>query len=122
TSDEGCRSAIATKFQTYRSHRIVETSTDSGKSIKGTPNRPLLRVRNENGRMVRSWYRLDRFKVGDRVAVVTGFPCTIREFVRTNFVAVERHKFGPKFNARLPDRMTPQLAAFCAYVLGDGWF
>ena len=121
TGEGGGRRAMATKFHMYRSHRIVEILTESGKSIKGTPNHPLLRVRNENGRMVRSWYRLDRFKVGDRVAVVTGFPCTIREFVRTNFVAVERHKFGPKFNARLPDRMTPQLAAFCGYVLGDGW-
>ena len=112
---------MATRFHMYRSQRIIEVTTESGKSIKGTPNHPLLRVQNEEGRLVSAWCRLDRFKVGDRVAVVTEFPCTIREFVRTNFVPIERHKFGPKFNARLPNRLTPQLAALCGYILGDGW-
>lgn len=121
TGHGGGKRAWAERFHVYRGQPIVEIVTESGKSIKGTPNHPLLQVRNEGGKLLKEWCRLDGFKEGDRVAVVTGFPCTIKEYLETKFAPIKRPKYGPKFAGKLPGTMTPRLAAFCGYVLGDGW-
>jgi DNA replicative helicase MCM subunit Mcm2 (Cdc46/Mcm family) len=113
--------ATATTFHVYRKQPIIEVITESGKSIKGTPNHPLLRVRREGVNEFREWRRLDELKVGDRVAVVDGFPCTITAYLDTGFAPVKRRRFGPRFQGRLPVKVTPDLAAFLGYVLGGGW-
>jgi DNA replicative helicase MCM subunit Mcm2 (Cdc46/Mcm family) len=99
----------------------MEIVTESGKSIKGTHNHPLLASMTQDRRLVREWRRLDQFKVGDRVAVVSGFNCTVTAYVDTDFAPITRNRLGPKFHRRLPTKVTPELAAFLGYMVGDGW-
>jgi replicative DNA helicase Mcm len=120
TGEGGAKRAHATQFHAYMSQPIIEIVTESGKSIKGTYNHPLLAVRNEHGRIVREWRRLDEFKMGDRVAVVTGFPCTKTDYVDTGF-EMQSRRFGPRFKGRLPSKVTPELGCLLGYMLGDGW-
>jgi len=121
TGQGGGKRALATTFHIYKDQPIIEVVTESGKSIKGTYNHPLLTVRSENGLLKREWRRLDELRVGDKLAVVTGFPCTITAYLDTGFAPIKRSRFGPKFHGKLPEKMTPDLAAFCGYMLGDGW-
>jgi DNA replicative helicase MCM subunit Mcm2 (Cdc46/Mcm family) len=121
TGEGGARREWATRFHKYEEQPVMEIVTESGKSIRGTHNHPLLRLRNEDGRLVKEWCRLDNFKVGDRVVTVTGFPCTVRGYVKTGFRPLTPPKYGPRFGGTLPERMTPDLAALCGYMLGDGW-
>ncbi len=99
----------------------MEIVTESGKSIKGTYNHPLLAVRKENGHLIKEWRRLDQFKVGDRVAVVAGYHCNVTGFIPTGFKPIVRSRFGPKFHRRLPEKVTPELGAFLGHMLSDGW-
>jgi len=118
---QGCRRAVATAFHVYRDQPVMEVITESGKSIRGTCNHPLLSVFKRGGFEEREWRRLDELKVGDRLAVVTGFQCTRRAYISTGFAPIGRSDYGPKFHRRLPAKMDPRLAAFCGYMLGDGW-
>jgi DNA replicative helicase MCM subunit Mcm2 (Cdc46/Mcm family) len=120
TGQGGAKRALATRFHIYKNQPVLEIITESGKSIKGTYNHPLLAVREGNGRQVREWRRLDEFKIGDRVAVVTGYPCTIRDYVETNFRPQER-TLGPRFRGKLPCEVTPEFGSLLGYMLGDGW-
>jgi len=120
TGQGGAKRAYATRYHIYRKQPILEIITETSKSIKGTYNHPLLAVRKVNGKLLREWRRLDELRVGDRVAVVTGFPCTIESYLSTGFEPQKR-RFGPRFRGKLPDRMTAELAAFCGYMVGDGW-
>ena len=120
TGQGGAKRDIATRFHIYRNQPILELITESGKSIKGTYNHPLLVICRQNARLERHWKRLDEIRLGDKVAVVTDFPCTVRACVDTGFVPRER-RFGPKFKGRLPNKLTPELAALLGYMTGDGW-
>ncbi|MFA5247499.1 MAG: LAGLIDADG family homing endonuclease, partial [Candidatus Micrarchaeia archaeon] len=111
---------LATVFHKYEQQPVVEIVTESGKRIRGTHNHPLLWVRAEDGSRASSWKRLDEFKVGDKVAVTTGIPCTITGFIPTGFSSQKR-TMGPRFRGKLPSKVTPELAAFIGYALGDGW-
>ena len=120
TGGGGAEKDVATRFHIYRNQPTMEIVTESGKSIRGTYNHPLLSVENVDRTQVRLWKRLDEFRVGDRVAVVTGFPCYISGPVDTGWLPLA-YKLGPKFHGRLPTKVTPELGAFMGYVLGDGW-
>lgn len=111
---------LATVFHYYQNQAVMEIVTESGKSIKGTPNHPLLCISKENGRLKRGWKRLDEFKIGDAVAVVTSIPCTIKALIPTNFKPLQK-KYGPKFRGKLPTKVTPELAGLLGYLVGDGW-
>ncbi|TMI29929.1 hypothetical protein E6H29_10165 [Candidatus Bathyarchaeota archaeon] len=118
-AETGARDA-ATRFHHYLSQPTIEIVTESGKSIRGTFNHPLLAVDSFNRTPVYGWKRLDEFKVGDRVAVATEIPCTIRRHVKTGWRQIP-YRRGPRFHGKLPKTLTPQLAAFLGYILGDGW-
>jgi len=118
---QGCRRALATTFHVYRDQPVIEVITESGKSVKGTYNHPLLVVYAENGRMKREWRRLDELKVGDRLAVVNDFKCTKTAYVSTGFQPVVRNGPKPRIHKKLPKKLTPDLAAFLGYMLGSGW-
>jgi len=120
TGEGGGKRDWATRFHVYRQQPIIEVVTESGKSIRGTPNHPLLALEKILDKSVRKWKRLDEFKVGDRVAVVTGFPCTITGFLDTNWSPLPL-KRGRRFTGRLPEKLTPDLAGLLGYVLGDGY-
>src|SRR6267378_2198613 len=120
TGRGGAERDVATRFHIYHDQPTMEIVTESGKSVRGTYNHPLLAVETVNRSLVRHWKRLDEFKVGDRVATVTGFPCYVRRYVDTGFRPLT-YRLGPKFHGRLPNKVTPDLGAFLGYVLGDGW-
>lgn len=120
TGQGGAKRDLATRFHIYRKQPILEIITESGKSIKGTYNHPLLIICKQNGKLERHWKRLDEMRLGDKVAVVTGFPCTVRAWVDTGF-APQQRRYGPKFKGRLPNKLTPKLAALLGYMTGDGW-
>ncbi|TMI17814.1 hypothetical protein E6H32_07475 [Candidatus Bathyarchaeota archaeon] len=120
TGGGGAEKDIATRFHIYHNQPTMEIVTESGKSIRGTYNHPLLSVEIVERTQIRRWKRLDEFRVGDRVAVVTGFPCYITGLVHTGWHPLP-YTLGPKFRGRLPTKVTPELGSFMGYVLGDGW-
>lgn len=121
TGEGGNRKATATTYHVYRSQPVMEVVTESGKSIKGTYNHPLLTQRWDGKRMLREWKRLDEIKVGDRLVVVRRIPCTVTGYLETGFKRLERSRFGPRFKGKLPKLLTPGLASFLGYMLGGGW-
>jgi len=120
TGEGGAKRSDATTFFCYKQKKVMEIITESGKSIKGTHDHPLLCISKEKGKLKRSWKRLDEFKINDKVATITAIPCTIKSFVPTNFKETD-YTYGPKFKGTLPKETTPQLAALLGYMLGDGW-
>lgn len=117
---QGAKRDIATTFHVYPKQPTIEIVTESGKSIRGTYNHPLLAVETVNRSLVRRWKRLDEFKVGDRVAVVAGYECSVRGYVGIRWRPLP-YRRGPRFKGHFPKRVTPELGAFLGYVLGDGW-
>src|SRR5438094_5802578 len=117
----GAKRDTATRFHMYPQQPTLEIVTETGKSIRGTPNHPLLAVETVDRSPVRRWKRLDQFKVGDRVAVVTGYPCIVRKLVSTHSHQVSSRHTSRSREARLPTDVTPQLGELLGYVLGDGW-
>ncbi|MEK6843390.1 MAG: LAGLIDADG family homing endonuclease, partial [Candidatus Micrarchaeota archaeon] len=113
---QGYTRDYAKVFHAYKQQPILEIITESGKCIKGTYNHPLLAV---NG-MKKEWKMLDELKVGNRLATITWIPCTITKPLELHWKKIER-KFGPKFKAKLPKILDPELAGFLGYVQGDGW-
>jgi len=120
TGEGGKKRDKASVFHIYKNQPILEVITESGKSIKGTYNHPLMCISNDNGRLVRKWNRLDEMKIGDKLAVVTSIPCTITKHLETGFTSAAR-KYGPKFKGKLPKYVDENLASLMGYVLGDGW-
>lgn len=113
---QGKNRAVATVFHKYERQPIIEVVLESGKCIKGTYNHPLLVVNGMN----REWKRLDELKVGERLATVTGIPCTITKLQDTNWTC-EHRRFGPKSEAAIPKKLSPKLAGLLGYLVGDGW-
>jgi DNA replicative helicase MCM subunit Mcm2 (Cdc46/Mcm family) len=120
TGEGGARRAYATRYHVYRRQPVLEVITETGKSIKGTYNHPLLTLTKVRNKLVRGWHRLDELRIGDRLATITGFPCTITAYVPTGF-KIQNRRLGPRFRGNLPDRVNPDLAAFLGYMVGDGW-
>jgi replicative DNA helicase Mcm len=120
SGEGGGKRSVATRYHIYRQQPVLEIVTESGKSIKGTHNHPLLVLDNEDGRPTKRWKRLDELKVGDRIAAITGFPCTISGLRRTDF-RVTQSRLGPRFKGRLPAVVDEDLAGYLGYVLGDGF-
>ena len=113
---QGYKRTTAKRFHVYRKQKIMELVTESGKSIKGTFNHPLLVV---NG-MKREWKQLNEIHPGERVAVVPRIPCTKTALVETGWKK-EPRRFGSRSNARLPKALDADIAGLLGYVLGDGW-
>jgi DNA replicative helicase MCM subunit Mcm2 (Cdc46/Mcm family) len=120
TGEGGGKRAVAKRFHVYRGQPTLEIVTESGKSIKGTYNHPMLVIGNDDGRPVRSWRRLDELKIGDRIASTTFIPCTITGYRPTGF-RVYQARYGPRFRGRLPTVVDEDLAGYLGYLLGDGF-
>jgi DNA replicative helicase MCM subunit Mcm2 (Cdc46/Mcm family) len=114
--------ALATRFHAYRRQRVMEIITESGKSLKGTPNHPALARKRGFGARENEWRRLDEFKIGDKVIVTSGFPCSKTALVSTGFKSIERKsKNGQSFKGRFPLLVDEDLASLLGYMLRDGW-
>jgi replicative DNA helicase Mcm len=119
----------ASTFHIYRNQRVMEIITESGKSIVGTFNHPLLVKKMEENQPIKSgnvinrknimstkkavteWKRLDEIREGEYVRVITKIPCTITKLVETGFTSDKKDNV-PKF-------MTENLAALIGYMVGD---
>ncbi len=113
---KGHISDMATTFHVYNNQPIIEMVTESGKSLKGSYNQPVLAVEG----MERKWKRLDELKIGDRVAVVPSIQCRKVSLVPTAWIKPDR-RFGPRFRGRIPDKWDAKLGALIGYLLGDGY-
>jgi replicative DNA helicase Mcm len=120
TGEGGGRRATATRFHIYRNQPTLEILTESGKSVRGTYNHPLLAVGSVDGVPFRKWKRLDEIRVGERIAAATFIPCTITRFVSTGF-KVTQPRFGPRFRGRVPAVVDEDLGGYLGYLLGDGF-
>ncbi len=118
TPSDGAQ-ARATTFFKYEAQPVVEIITQSGKSIKGTYNHPVL-VIVSGFQHQQKWVPLGEIRVGDKLQTVTSYQCKATNLARTTFVAVSRH-YGPRFRGRLPEFVTPNFAALLGYMLGDGF-
>jgi len=107
---------IAKTFHIYKNQPVIKIITESGKSLNGTPNQPVLVVEGQK----RKWKRLDELKIGDRVAVVPSISCWKKSLVSTGWEKTNR-KFGPQFRGKIPDKWYPELGAIVGYLLGDGY-
>jgi len=122
---QGYRRDMATRFHVYRDQPILEIVTETGKSIRGTFNHPLLVMEKQRSQRfpcppVRVWRRMDEIRPGDRVVTVPWISCSITAPVETGWRLLDR-KFGPRPRCRLPARLDKEVAAFLGYMLGDGW-
>ncbi len=113
---QGYKRDKATVFHVYKNQPIMEIVTETGKSIKGTYNHPLLVIKNRE----RFWKRLDEIRPGDKVASVPWIPCTVTAYVKTGWKKLAR-RYGPKVRSKLPEQMDESLAGLMGYVLVGGW-
>ncbi len=113
---KGHISDMATTFHVYSNQPIIEMVTESGKSLKGSYNQPVLIAEGRE----RVWKRLDELKIGDRVAVIPGIKCRKVSPVLTAWTKPDR-RMGPRFRGRVPDKWDTKLGAFIGYLLGDGY-
>ena len=123
---EGNKMDTASTFHIYKNQEVMEIITESGKSIVGTFNHPLLvkkpdknkkhTIRNEVVSTKEAdceWKRLDKIKKGDYVRTITWIPCTIKKLVKTGFTSNGKNK--------MPKLMTKNLAGLIGYMIGSGW-
>jgi DNA replicative helicase MCM subunit Mcm2 (Cdc46/Mcm family) len=136
---QGHKRAVATTFHYYKNQPVMEVVTESGRSIVGTYNHPLLtkqivdrekpiqsikaitkKPHSLTKKPVQIWKRLDEIKIGDELQIENWIPCTISAPVLTGFKSEDR-KLGSKFRGKLPELATENMAALLGYMLGDGW-
>jgi DNA replicative helicase MCM subunit Mcm2 (Cdc46/Mcm family) len=118
---EGYKIGIAKVFHKYEFQPIIEIITESGKSIKGTFNQPLLvkeNVKSEFGKQKpKVWKRLDEIKIGDEVRVINWIPCKIKKYVE---IWWEDKEVGNE-KIKVPKVLDEKLAAILGYLLSDGY-
>jgi DNA replicative helicase MCM subunit Mcm2 (Cdc46/Mcm family) len=111
------RNDWATRFHRYDRQPILEVVTESGKSIKGTYNHPLLVW--DSTRRCSAWRRLDELRVGDRVRVAPSIKCWKQALVPTGWgKPTTYHK---SWHVKIPKFVDERLAAILGYLLGNGW-
>ncbi|HEY8110483.1 MAG TPA: hypothetical protein VIG05_06425, partial [Candidatus Nitrosotenuis sp.] len=94
---------VATVFHKYESQKVIEILTETGKSVIGTYNHPLL---TRNG-----WKRLDELREGDELRSITNIPCNIKEYVPTNFTPTTRSAY----HGKIPEFVNEELASFMGF-------
>ncbi|MFH1229268.1 MAG: LAGLIDADG family homing endonuclease [Candidatus Aenigmatarchaeota archaeon] len=105
----------ATKFHYFEKQPIIEIITETGKSIKGTLNQPVLVLDS----MKRKWKRLDEIKIGDKVCTLTKIECRKKGLVETGWKDYDYHH--KSWHIRVPRFVDEELASIFGYVVADGW-
>lgn len=106
--------AYATRFHCYPNQPILEIITETGKSISGTYNHPVLVGRKDEGGLTWEWRRLDQLTIGDEVAVCRFIPCNIEELQPSGFTKNGGEK------ERVPRYVDMDMASFLGLVVGAG--
>jgi intein/homing endonuclease len=112
---------IATRFHRYENMKTIEVITSGGRSIRGTPNHPLM----VDGK----WIEIQHLKVGDPIDQVKSIHCDIKKMASTQFESkfikytngVKINKFGPFYKGNIPTYVDDRLASLMGYIIGDGW-
>jgi len=105
----------ATKFHKYKKQPIIEIITESGKSIQGTYNQPVL----INQKMEQKWKRLDKVKIGDSVQVLSKIDCKKKTYVKTNWE--DCSYYHKSWHIKIPEFADEDLATIFGYIIADGW-
>jgi len=108
---EQYKRGLATVFHKFENQQIIEIVTESGKSIKGTYNHPLLTKKG--------WKRLDEIKIGDRVRTICWIPCSIHKYIETGWNKGNVATQSKKIN--IPKLLDEKLASILGYMLADGY-
>ena len=109
---EGYKRGVATVFHRYESQPIIEIVTESGKSIKGTYNHPLLTKKG--------WKRLDELKIGDNVRTIAWIPCSIHKYVETGW-KISSKIYPQSKKIKIPKLVDEKVASILGYILADGY-
>jgi ribonucleoside-diphosphate reductase alpha chain len=113
-TDEGVRSA--TKFFVNGVEQTVDVLTSRGYSITGT-TRHRIKVVDEAGRW--EWRHFSDLRSGDRVPLALNQ--VIGEPQRVSLPPIgEGYRWTEEHHVFAPRRMTPELAEFVGYFMGDG--
>jgi DNA replicative helicase MCM subunit Mcm2 (Cdc46/Mcm family) len=105
----------ATKFHFFKSQPIIEIVTETGKSIKGTCNQPMLVLKD----MERIWKRLDEIKINDRVCTISKIECRKKRFVDTKWT--DFSYYHKSWHIKIPKVLDENLAGIFGYIIADGW-
>jgi len=105
----------ATTFHLFKNQPIMEIVTETGKSIKGTLNQPVLILKNRS----REWKRMDKIKVGDRVCTITKIGCKKKSFVETEWM--DYNYYHKSWHIKIPKFVDEDLASIFGYIIADGW-
>ncbi|MEM7825589.1 MAG: LAGLIDADG family homing endonuclease [Candidatus Aenigmatarchaeota archaeon] len=117
---EGYKCGIAKVFHKYEFQPIIEIVTESGKSIKGTFNQPVL-VKKKLSKLenfISEWKRLDEIKIGDEVKVIDRIPCSIRKYVETGWRSKGSSR---RKKIKVPKFLDEKLAGILGYLLANGY-
>ncbi|MFW6017901.1 MAG: LAGLIDADG family homing endonuclease, partial [Halapricum sp.] len=115
STDGGTKAATAVYDNGFADVRRIET--ESGFSVAATPDHRF-RTITEEGEY--AWKEADDFEPGDRVLLQRD---TFDGGVAASLDTSERQNYHWNSNEQLtlPDRMTPELAEFLGYFMGDGY-
>jgi DNA replicative helicase MCM subunit Mcm2 (Cdc46/Mcm family) len=105
----------ATKFHFFKQQLVIEIITETGKSIKGTYNQPVLILKNRG----RIWKRLDEVKIGDKACVLSKIECRKKSFVETKWTDYDY--YHKSWHIKIPKFVDEELASIFGYVIADGW-
>lgn len=105
----------ATTFHLFKNQSIIEIVTETGKSIKGTLNQPVLVLKDRN----RKWKRLDEIKIGDKVCVLTKIECKKKSLVETKWLDYDY--YHKSWHVKIPKFVDEDLAGIFGYIVADGW-
>ena len=111
----GQKSGKAKIFHVYKKQPIMEIVTETGKSIRGTLNQPILIIKN----MEKSWKRLDEVGIGDKVQVLPKIACRKTALIETNWK--DPTYYHKSWYIKVPKFCTEDLAALFGYIIADGW-
>lgn len=99
---------FATRFQHYRSQPVLLVKTETGKELICTFNQPFL---TKEG-----WKRADDLLLNEKIRVMPQIPNRVKKLADTNFEMI-----GGRKEVEIPSKYTPELAALCGYLIGDGY-
>ncbi|HWF75289.1 MAG TPA: vitamin B12-dependent ribonucleotide reductase, partial [Solirubrobacteraceae bacterium] len=112
-TDEGPRQA--TQFYVNGMEQVVSVETSRGYRIQGTPTH---RIKIVNAQGEWEWRRLAEIRSGDRVPMMlgglVGEPCEVR------LPPLGDLHWNADHRTRVPRLMSPELAEFVGYFMGDG--
>ncbi|MBS3162624.1 hypothetical protein J4467_01760 [Candidatus Woesearchaeota archaeon] len=98
-------------FHKYERKLVLKVTTETGKQLTCTLDHPLL---SKEG-----WKRADCLNLSEEIKVASVIKNNVKDYVKTNFNFVKKIS-GVLKEVRLPEEVTPELAALYGYIIGDG--